>query len=120
MSKSSHNGLIWLIIFIILIGFFVATCPSIDDHKSQLKNISTAALNEKLSEENEVTNALGGMIGGYFIDKIVDNQLLVKNYFVCSIGYMRDNEENQIVSVGILGHVFSSSKDDMLKNMKDF
>jgi hypothetical protein len=40
----------------------------------------------------------------------IDNKLVVKNYYVCSIGKLNVDGEVHTVSIGVLGKVFMLSK----------
>lgn len=53
-----------------------------------------------------------GAVAGY----LLDNRLTVKNYFVFSIGELKDLEGvDQKVSFGLFGHVFTGNKEQLKK-----
>lgn len=99
--------LIGFIIFVGLIWLLYATCPTKEDHTASLskampeffnKQMGAAGLDVAISEDPEV-QALINKIGSHFVD--VDNYLLV------SIGRETITGDEQIVSFGIAGHVFT-------------
>ena len=63
-----------------------------------------------------MTGSIGSSVAGFFLD----SRLTVKNHFVYSTGAVKDLEGNdQTVSVGVFGHVFTFKKEDMEKVVND-
>ena len=98
---------------LVLAGLCVATCPDRDAHSEALKDlfnrIMTTEMSKDVSNESEAglvmfLSVLGTGLGGL----VIDNVLNVDNYFVCSIGTITYNGETQVVSVGVLNHVFTA------------
>lgn len=86
--------------FIIVILFFAAmavTCPS--------KNAHYKAISEDLVGKN-----LASKVMQFGVEKIVD----VNNYFIFSVGRYKLISDD-IVSVGLFGHVFTFTKDNILE-----
>ena len=61
----------------------------------------------------------GSMLGTGLAGLVIDNMLKVDNYFVCSIGRITYEDETNIVSVGILNHVFTASAEDVKANVEE-
>ena len=90
--------------FIIVVLFFAAmavTCPSKDAHY------------KAVSEEYVGKNVASNLLRFYAMDKIVD----VNNYVIFSIGKYKYNSDD-IVSVGVFGHVFTFTNDNLWKEMQ--
>ena len=106
-----------VLVIVALVAVAVVSCPDRQAHKDAIMSVVNAGINDELQVEDESAQALGALFGsigssvaGYFID----NRLSVDNYFVCSVGKLRDlNGEDKTISVGVFGHVFTFSKEDL-------
>lgn len=78
-----------------------------------------AELAEITTDENEGWMMLGSALGSGIAEYIIDKQLIVDNYFVCSIGRFNYDGEKNIVSLGVLNHIFTMSEEDLLREMED-
>lgn len=101
-----------LLIVVILGGICVVTCPDQEAHSTALKNLWNKLVTEELSqgadEEDAVLVAFGSVLGTGIGGMVIDNMLNVDNYFVCSVGTITYDGETQVVSVGVLNHVFTA------------
>lgn len=127
LKRKKHGCLIGFLIGIaILFVVLFLTCPSTANHKETISNV----VSETLKEESEKTNPIAesGIIDKAFeqlffttIDKAVqftiDNMVKVENYGVCSIGKIHLDGKDHVVSVGVLGHVFTIDKKDLEKEI---
>jgi len=120
----------WLIAALIVAILFVTmvfTCPSRHDHEMAIQEVTKEWLGEKI-QDNVATitgnNGLGGMMSdiigrvieqltGTGTDKIISTYLHVDNYMVCSVGCVRLVDKEKVVSVGLLGHVFTFGKENL-------
>mgnify|MGYP003501602714 CR=1 FL=1 len=50
---------------------------------------------------------------------IIKNNMDVDNYFLFSVGKVGSDENERIISVGIMNHVFTISKEELLKKMEE-
>lgn len=108
------------IVFIVIILVGVVTCPQKDAHQDALMKLVNIALDTELSqkassEEEKGWALLGSMIGSSIAELVIDNKLVIDNYFVYSIGRIVFEGEEKVVSVGLFNHVFTMSE-DKLKN----
>lgn len=98
-----------------IFGIAIASCPDKKDHKDAIMSV----VNEEITDGVDVGGIFGGfaMVGTSFTSTIaeyfVNNRLSVKNRFFYSAGYFRGTSETHLVSIGIFGHVFTFSKDDL-------
>lgn len=111
-----------LLIVLILGGICVATCPDSEAHSEALKDLINQVITAELSVEEEDADLvmLGSMIGTGIGGMVIDNMLNVDNYFVCSIGTITYDGETQIVSVGVLNHVFTADDEKVLQMAEEF
>ena len=78
-------------------------------------------INESLnpSEGDEGIALFAGSLGSGIVGYVLDNRLTVRNHFVFSTGVIKDlNGEDQRLSVGVFGHVFTFSKEDLDKALE--
>ena len=98
--------LIGLAIFIGLIVFLYSSCPDKDDHTEALSDSVTEIISSQVPGMD--ANTLSSIEGMDDILKWVGNNMVdVDNYFVFSLGKMDLGGEEQVVSLGIGGHVFT-------------
>ena len=106
-----------LLILVIISATCVATCPKKEDHTEALMEVLTEVAEEKMGDEmykNEISTAVSTFalgIGKFFLK----NSIKVENYFLFSVGKVKDN----VLSVGVMNHVFTISKEEILENMED-
>jgi len=112
--KKSVWGIITLAV---LVGIAVLSCPDGPTHKEKLSSVINSAMQQKMNETTQEYSALVSIIGSsitnYAVDLMLENNLRVENYFVCSIGYLTLDGEEKICSVGCFGHIFCTSTEDI-------
>lgn len=99
--------LIALIIFGIILIFLFFSCPNKQDHKTKLSGEITAIIHQKLTDagiEDALTNSPEFQV---IIEELATNSVDVDNYLLFSIGKLSINGNEQVVSFGIAGHVFT-------------
>lgn len=103
-----------LLVVLIIGGVAVISCPDTDDHKEAIINVINEAVQDELgvNQENDTLGILKGLanIGaGIYLD----NKFSVQNYFLFSVGRILHGADNDVVSLGIFGHVFTFDKEDV-------
>lgn len=93
----------------------MVSCPDYDDHKSAIMEVVSGAIKDELQTSDEnVLGSIFGSIGTGVAGYLLDNRLTVKDYYVCSIGMIKDADGvDQRVSVGVFGHVFTGDKEQL-------
>ncbi len=126
-KKGCTSWLIAALILAILFATMVFTCPSSDDHKAAIQEVTKEWVGDKVDENLGSITGVGGVFGdlinkaikeltGIGTDNVISKFLDVKNYVICSVGRMTVGEgEEKMVSLGIFGHVFTFGKDDIEK-----
>lgn len=100
------KNLIGLAVFIGLIVLLVATCPNKKDHTDALYESVTEIIGEQVpGVDMSLINSIPGMNGVF--EFIGHNLVDVDDYFIFSLGKMDLGGEEQVVSLGICGHVFT-------------
>lgn len=100
-----------MISLILVVLFFAAmawTCPSRDAHYD--------AISEAYTDMNFVTKLAGKNIIKQGVERVVS----VKNYVLVSVGTYTQKQDdiNGVVSVGVFGHVYTFTKDDLMEELK--
>lgn len=101
----------------------IVTCPDKNAHSEALMKLFNVAWQTELTESgidgNEGWAMLGSALGSGIAEYVIEKQLIVDNYFVCSVGrFIYEGEEN-IVSVGVLNHIFTKSEEELLRELED-
>jgi len=113
--------LIALAIVIAIVGIAVVTCPDKSAHKDAIMAVINEKINDSLkpSEGDEGLALFAGSLGSGIVGYVLDNRMTVKNYFVYSTATLKDfNGEEKRLSVGVFGHVFTFSKEDLDKALE--
>ncbi|MBR5803368.1 MAG: DUF4359 domain-containing protein [Bacteroidaceae bacterium] len=106
-----------LLILVILSATCVVTCPDKEAHTDALMEVMTDMMEEEMGEEM-TENALNLTLSSMAIGlgkMIVKNTMEVDNYFLFSVGKAGENT----VSVGVMNHVFTISKEELMKKMEE-
>lgn len=107
-----------LVVLLALAGIAVVTCPDRQAHKDAIMSVINDKINESVSEDSSegddgialIASSIGSGIAGY----VLDNRLSVKNRFVYSTGEIKKLDGTaETISVGVFGHVFTFSKEDL-------
>lgn len=104
-----------------LLILLVVTCPKPQQHKEAVAKVVAEVINEEASlVPNDADDPFSRTLKDFtstFTTKMVaigvDNLVSVDNYFVCSIGRLHYANQSHVVSVGLLGHVFTIGKAEL-------
>ncbi len=114
-----------IITLLVLLGIAavgVVSCPDKEAHKDAIMAVVKETINEEMKSEDDGLQGLGvlfGSIGSSVAGYFIDNRLTVKNYYVYSVGKLKNLEgEDNTVSVGIFGHIFTVKKEDLKKALE--
>ena len=89
------------------------TCP---DKKKHVESIRTELTNA-LEASNKSKNAMYALMGDAVIEKVLNSELKVNKYFLFSTGTITDGKDSKLLSIGILGTVFTFIDKDELDKM---
>ena len=114
----------FLIFLLVLIGIgavAVVTCPDKEAHKDAIQSVVKEKIDEELnagsgSELGGILSGLGSSVSGWLIEQ----GLTVENHFVYSVGKFNTGKEVRTVSVGVFGHIFTFSKEDLDAALKEY
>ena len=123
MKKLKRTLIVIVVIVVAAAGAALVTCPDKQAHKDAI----LAVVNEKIDEELQtddaglqVLSSLFGTIGSGIAGRVIENRLVVENHFLWSTGKIKDFDgDYQLVSVGVFGHIFTFSKEDLDKALEN-
>ena len=117
-----------LLIAVIIAATMTVTCPDKEAHMTALNNELSMLIDDKIDEANEKSHFLNdddplnsgfkmmaSALAGGIVKSMVEQKLMVKNYFVCSLGQVNTDNGVKTLSVGLLGHVFTLIDAESLK-----
>ncbi len=96
--------LIVLALFLFLVIFLISTCPDKQHHRSRLAGDITHIVSQELGSADALTNTPEFQT---VIGELAEAAVDVDNYVLFSIGKLNLSGNEQIVSFGIAGHVFT-------------
>lgn len=112
------KSLVTILIFVIIAGVMVVTCPDRQQHESAIQEVID--YNLKVADDGTGTAYFASMFGSGLINVFLNTMLTVDNYFVVSIGkVVLPGGKIKQVSFGILGHVFTIDKDKALQMLEE-
>jgi len=123
--------ILFLVILAAAVVGAVVTCPDKKAHKEALADTFAEYASYKIDENkdnglsdvlNEGLKVLRKAGGDKVVEATLSQFLEVDNYYVLSIGRLKQGGEKKLISIGLFGHVFtptSSMIDNALKGQKD-
>jgi len=108
-----------LLVLVALGAIAAFTCPDKQAHKDALLSVVNESINDTLEQDNlEGLGSIVGSLGSGVASMYLDNRLVVKDRFLCSVGELQNlSGEVKQVSFGIFGHVFPTNKEEIKKMM---
>lgn len=119
-----RNLLIFTLIIVFIAGFCVVSCPDKEAHSEAIMENINELIDEEATKDvtNESEKALAllasSLVSG-ISNLVIDSRLSVNNYFLFSIGRVTFEGKSQIVSVGLLNHVFTDINDNLKNEIEE-
>lgn len=106
------------VIVAILLALFL-TCPDRTSHEDMVKDSMKETVNKAYtkSDGEDPFKAFGQVLATGIINTAVGQILTVDNYGIFSIGKIHFNGKTKVVSIGILGHVFTFDANDLEREL---
>ncbi len=119
--KTNWGLIITLVAIVGLIVAAVATCPKKVEHVAFLTDRINVIVTEELEQSGGGGDLapLGLMFGNAIVVPLVEKFLNVNDNFLFSVGKISVDGQEKTVTVGAFGHIFSASKEQMKKALKD-
>lgn len=106
ISKKIVYGIIALATLLLLI----MTCPTKQEHVEAVQQEITSLMLKNSTNDQDQVFAMG--LGNGLIQKVLLSKLDVDSYLLFSVGSIHHKDKSQVVSVGVLGHVFAFDWDE--------
>lgn len=129
--KKNHTGCLLgiLIALIALVAVLIITCPKPEQHKDALSGVITQTVNDAVNDSTNTTGdefidnafrSISNAFAGKVIKTAVDNLVTVDNHIIYSTGKVNYGGKNHIVSLGLLGHIFTVDEDDLQEAARQY
>jgi len=113
------RSLVALLIMVVIAVAMIFTCPDKRAHQEVIRQEFNSAMSQKMGESKGIVQSMIQMgskyVMGLAAESALNELLTVDNYFVCSVGKMEYEGRNHVASIGVLGHVFTVNKDDIVR-----
>ena len=111
------------VVILLLIAVIMAlTVPDKEAHKAAMMKVVEELVDEEAANHGFGTNILsrlGKNVITQTIAATLENKLEVDNYIVLNTTHATLQGEDQLLSVGVLGHVFTFDKEQLRKKLKE-
>ncbi|WP_456098451.1 GYF domain-containing protein [Prevotella histicola] len=129
--KKNHTGCLLgiLIALIALVAVLIITCPKPEQHKDALSGVITQTVNDAVNDSTNTTGdefidnafrSISNAFAGKVIKTAVDNLVTVDNHIIYSTGKVNYGGKDHIVSLGLLGHIFTVDEDDLQEAARQY
>ena len=120
-QTSKHQTRWGLIItLLVIIGILITavlTCPKKEQHVNVLTEKLSYLFADSAGAEKDA-NILGAMIGGAITKQVINTYLIVDDFVIFSVGRLEYKGENNLLSVGAFGHVFTISNKELKRRVE--
>ena len=113
---------ILIVVIVLLVAVLMKlTVPDKQDHKEAMMT----AIHEFVEEEaksrfgDNVLSNLGGNIVAKTVELALNTKLKVHDYIVCNTTYVKLNGKEQLLSLGMFGHVFTFDKEMLREKLEE-
>lgn len=106
-SKLTKRWITWGIVGGIVLAL-ILTCPDKEKHIVKVTQEMPSYFGKAISENSDGLDIIGALLGSAFVNKIVESCMVVDNYYIFNVGKIVLDGESKPVSIGILGHVFTT------------
>ena len=110
-AKRGRHGLIWGIGVLGLLIVMAVTCPDKEKHVKAVSDTLSVLLNDQVNGDDDDWEMLGAMLGNKIVGAVLQNNMYVDNYVIFNIGKFSFNGEDNVVSIGMFNHVFTTSRE---------
>jgi hypothetical protein len=111
----SNKGVLALLVGLAVLLGIILLCPAKQSHR----NAVVSQLEESIKNDStmvDVGNATSIALVSRIVESIIDSQLHFHNYGVFSLGTIKSNNEEVVISIGFLHHVYCTFDRDKLEN----
>lgn len=125
-GRKGLKPMLAVVILLLVVVVMALTNPDRRDHSQAISREVTGALTSVADSSGFADDpiaqgfmAIGQAFAGNIVDAAVNNLLRYNNYVVLSVGKIDFQGKTYTVSVGLLGHVWTMDKDEMVKAVEN-
>lgn len=125
-GRKGVKPMLAIVILLLVVVVMAVTNPDRRDHSQAISREVTGALTSVADSSGFADDpiaqgfmAIGQAFAGNIVDAAVNNLLRYNNYVVLSVGRIDFQGKTYTVSVGLLGHVWTMDKDEMVKAVEN-
>lgn len=102
-----------------LLVIMAVTCPKKEKHVEVLTDRFAYVVKNQLGQYDSGLGFIGSLFGGAVTKPVVNSYLNVHNYIIFNVGTIRYKGEDNAISVGAFGHVFTLSREEWNKKVEE-
>ncbi|SHK75013.1 hypothetical protein [Xylanibacter ruminicola] len=112
--------LIFLGIIAVIAVALMATTPDRQQHADTIKSVISGAVNAELRDNNidGPLASIASVAATTAVDQYLNTSFLVRDHRFYSLGFIDYNNEFQLVSVGVLNHVYTLNEEQAREMIK--
>lgn len=118
-APRKRHGWLWIVGVLVVLVLLLVTRPSRKAHVDAIVSACRAYTSEKIDSSwlsiTTVTAEGGKWVMNRLVDDFIERHLSTDDYFLLNVGHMEVLGESKMVSLGILGHVFTFDKQDVAR-----
>lgn len=118
-APRKRHGWLWIVGVLVVLVLLLVTRPSRKAHVDAIASAYRAYTSEKIDSSwlsiTTVTAEGGKWVMNRLVDDFIERHLSTDDYFLLNVGHMEVLGESKMVSLGILGHVFTFDKQDVAR-----
>lgn len=122
MRKGGIGCLVFFFFLLALSVVMVITCPKEADHYEALQEVVGQVIDERIGQSDNVVGEVWKTIGKLALGKTggiaITQMVRVDDYYLFSLGRLSFGGKERIVSVGVLGHVITPTKEQLQQEMQ--
>lgn len=111
-----NKTLLSLLALLFIAGVCVVSCPKYDDHSQTINREVDRVIKEKISENaksdsDKVISWFASALCSKISEYLIEDNLIVDNYILFSVGKISLGGEEKIISIGALNYIYTDLKD---------
>ena len=101
-------------------GVLIITCPDRDDHVEAVKRaVIQASRATAEQDDNAISSIMSAIFAPAISEWMLESSFEVENYFFFSLGKISYENDTKTISLGLLNHIFTYDKEDLLELMQE-
>ena len=111
-----NKTLLSLLVLLFIAGVCVVSCPKYDDHSQIINREVDRVIKEKISENaksdsDKVISWFASALCSKISEYLIEDNLIVDNYILFSVGKISLGDEEKIISIGALNYIYTDLTD---------